>query len=379
MLLLGRLLGWVFGGNSPGPSVVLDRSQRLANQRAWGAAAQGKAKAVRASARNMRVTRVVRETADTLSLYLVPEDGQPVNFQAGQFLTFCFDMAEGEQRRAYSISSMPGSPELRVTVKRVKDGQVSSYIHEKLKEGDLVRTFGPSGSFCLPEQLERALFIAGGSGITPVRAMLETLLERQPEVPVTLLYASRNLSQVIFRRELEDLATRWPNLTVQHVLSRPGTRWQGIRGRMTAEQVGSVAEPLEGTRYFLCGPTGLASMAEEALLAAGVSRDQILTEHFLHSPRLDEELPRHPQTVHLQQAGQTLVAQPGQTLLEAALEAGVELPYSCQVGGCGHCRVKVLQGAVITREPNCLSDEERTQGYRLACQSYACSEVWLDA
>lgn len=120
-------------------------------------------------------------------------------------------------------------------------------------------------------------------------------------------------------------------------------------------------------------------MAESALLEAGVPRAHILTEHFLSGSRPSERLPEEPQSIYFERAARDVVAQPGQTLLEAALEAGVELPYSCQVGGCGHCRVKIVSGVVVTNEPNCLSPEEQAQGYRLACQSYACSETRVDA
>ncbi len=380
MSLLGKLLDWTFGTTSA-PTVVRDASQRLANQRAWeSVSGPAKRKTAPPAARLMKVAQRVKETNNTLSLYLEPEDGQPVSFRAGQFLTCCFDIDGREQRRAYSISSVPGREPLRITVKRIEDGRVSSFVHEHLKVGDSIRTFGPSGDFCLPEGMRRAVFIAGGSGITPIRAMLECLHQQQPEIPVTLLYASRSSTHIIFRRELDALAKGWPSLTIQHVLSRPSARWEGARGRLTPERVRSVVEEAAGdTYFFLCGPQGLSEMAESALLEAGVPRAHILTEHFLSGSRPSERLPEEPQSIYFERAAQEVVAQPRQTLLEAALEAGVELPYSCQVGGCGHCRVRIVSGVVVTNEPNCLSPEEQAQGYRLACQSYACSETRVDA
>jgi len=380
MTMLGSLLGWIYR-NEPALTrerLLRDERIRAANRQAW----------IRASgntvqpARSVRVERIERETADTVSLYLRTEDPAPVHYRAGQFLTCCFDAEGEERRRAYSLSALPDQGHLRITVKRLADGRVSPLIHERLRVGDRFRILGPSGDFVLTPDIHHAVFIAAGAGITPIRGLVEAMLRRDGEQPVTLIYASRNVSNIIFRDELETLAATHPNLTVHHVLSRPGRTWQGLRGRLDSEQLSALLEGLDaGSRahYFICGPDGFIELARTTLAQADVAPTRIHVERFLAAARAPRPHPTEPQTVHFLRSGKTVTVAPGQSLLEAGLAAGLPLSYSCQVGGCGHCRVKIAEGEVVSDEPNCLSPGEFRQGYRLACLSYPCDETRVDA
>lgn len=362
--LVGKALGLVFGNTSSAPV----SAARVSNQQAW-AQSPG---SVRAAVRQVRIERIVDETADTRSLWLSTEDGTSLAFQAGQFLTCCFQIDGQEVRRAYSLSTVPGSQTLRITVKRLDEGRVSGFIHQQLQVGDTFGIRGPSGDFVLPPELTSAVFLAGGSGITPIRSQIEALLSQRPGLSVQLIYASRNRQHIIFRDELEALAADHPELTIAHLLTRPDAK---RLSKLLADEGGTDA----GRYYFLCGPDGFMQLVQSTLQALAIAPTQIRSERFLAAASARQPHPTMAQTIRFLQAGKSVVAQPGQTLLEAGLAAGIPLAYSCQVGGCGHCRVKISEGEVVSDEPNCLSEDERNQGYRLACLSYACSAVAVEA
>lgn len=376
MSILGNLLDLVFKAERGRP-VVLDGAARQRNRQAWSRLESSRP----AQGRTLVVTRIEPEAADVVSLYLEPAEAEPLSFQAGQFLTCCFQIDGQLQRRAYSISSLPDAPWLRITVKRLPEGLVSSYVQRDLQVGDRFQALGPSGQFVLPERVDAALFVAGGSGITPIRPLIEDLLRRSPQTPVRLLYGCRGPEDIIFKRELEDLAECFPSLKIRWVLSQPGADWQGDSGRIDAamlREVWSELEPHEQRCAFVCGPEGLLAMTQETFAQWG-EQGRLRHERFLAAPRTPSRQSDRPQPIYFRASDRQVLAQPGQTLLEAALAAGLELPYSCQVGGCGHCRVRVRSGEVYSDEPNCLTEQEMAEGYRLACLSHACSPVEVDA
>lgn len=380
MGLLGNVLGWIYRDELRRHEnwVQQDRQLRAANSDAWTRASSRHAQ----PARPARIERIERETADTVSLYLQPEDKAPVHYRPGQFLTCGFDLDGSEQRRAYSLSALPDRGHLRITIKQLADGRVSPFIHERLSVGDRINILGPSGEFVLAPDVHEAVFIAAGAGITPIRGLIEAMLKRDGNERVTLIYASRSPRQVIFREELEALARDHPNFNLYLVLSRPGKGWQGLGGRLDQSRLaGLVAQTGTGEQchFYLCGPDDFMQMARESLASLSITPSRIHSERFLPAAREQRPHPTEPQQVRFLQSDRSITVQPGQSLLEAGLDAGLELDYSCQVGGCGHCRVKITQGEVVSDEPNCLSPEEFSQGYRLACLSYPCNATQVDA
>ncbi|WP_097459604.1 ferredoxin--NADP reductase [Mangrovitalea sediminis] len=378
--ILGSLLGWVYRDEVSRIHMRRDqeRLQRAANRRAWGQISRHHSSV----ARPVRVERIERETPDTLSLYLRAEDAAPVNYRAGQFLTCCFVVDGEERRRAYSLSAPAEHGLLRITVKRLPEGRVSAFIHESLKVGDRFRILGPSGDFVLTPDIHQAVFIAAGAGITPIRGLLEALLQREGDARVTLIYASRDEDSIIFRDELDALSRSHPALTLHYVLSQPGKGWEGLRGRLEETRLSALLNGLDDggrTHFFLCGPEGFLAMAEQSLRALSVAPDHWHEEHFRAAAESTAARPTEAQTVHFEKSGRTVEVAPGQSLLEAGLSAGLPLSFSCQVGGCGHCRVRIIDGDVVSDQPNSLSPEEYRQGYRLACLSYPCNETRVDA
>lgn len=331
-------------------------------------------------ARTLKVVDVVHETNDAISVYVTEANGSPVEFKPGQFLSVDVEVDGETHRRAYSLASacLPNVP-VHITVKRIADGRVSNHLNDQLKAGDTLSVLGPSGNFTVePNALhERHLvMIAGGSGITPIMCLLETVLHEEPESRVTLVYGNRGFDDIIFRERLAALVGEFGDrLVVDHVLDQPADDWQGGKGLLTPEVLESRLSALgieDGSkvRYFVCGPTPMMDAAHEVLRGRGVDDTRISEERFTRpEERHGEAGSGRTELVVISKGGSDHGVQvsPGQTVLEAALAAGLQMPFSCAMGGCGACRVKQRDGDIQMEEPNCLSRAERENGYVLTC------------
>jgi ring-1,2-phenylacetyl-CoA epoxidase subunit PaaE len=340
--------------------------------------------------RELEVAEVIRETASAVSLVLRDPHGQPLPaLRPGQFFTVLVELgapgSAGETlRRAYSISSDCRERErVSLTIKRVAGGRVSNHLNDEARPGMRLRVLGPSGEFGVAPDPERGrprklVLIAGGSGITPMMALIRTLLPSEADCTIALIYANRSPEQVIFADALRELeAAHPPRLILRELLEQPPADWPGARGRCDRPTLAALLDalPLAGdpeAEFMLCGPTPMMDGALELLGERGVEPGRIHKESFF-SPSLadSQRVPTRPQAVTFVLPGREvgLLVQPGQTLLEAGLAAGLALPYSCTMGGCGACKQTVERGAVIMREPNCLSADERAAGSVLACVS----------
>ena len=336
--------------------------------------------------RTVRVARVIRETADAVTLVLEDPAGAPLRFTPGQFFTLLVPAGEELLRRAYSASSDAGDEgRVAVTVKRVAGGAVSNHLNDHVREGDLLQVLGPSGSFGAPPAEGAAshrVLIAGGSGITPIMAIVRTALAAAAGTRLTLIYGNRGVGDIIFREALDALAREHADrFTVRHVLSAPPPAWTGGVGLLDERVVGSELDAcanLQDAEFLLCGPEPMMRAARVALQARGVPEGLIMEERF-NMPRL--RAPATPAagpgpqllTVLAAMGGSAaprdLYVAPDQTILEAGLSAGNAMRYSCAMGGCGSCKVRLTEGQVDMEEPSCLSAEERAAGYVLACVS----------
>ncbi len=330
------------------------------------------------SARHLRVSRVDRPTHDAITLHLSPADNAPFDFSPGQFITLLVGIDGTTHRRAYSICSDPADrTSFAITVKRAAGGLVSSYLHDHAAEGMMLRALGPSGSFVWSEQQHGDLvLLAAGSGITPIMSILRAALARST-ARIALLYGNRTEDGIIFRRELQELqATHGGRLTVLHVLSRPADSWTGATGHIDRARLGAWLDELPWAAagdvgYYLCGPEGMMAEAKSALASRGIDAARVLQERFA-SPRntqADSALPAEaqPMTVLVDGIEKTIDVRPGQTLLEAGLQAGLPFKFSCTMGGCGACKVRLRSGTVHMGEPNALTPSERDAGHALAC------------
>ena len=343
----------------------------------------------------LRVTAISRETPDAVAITLQPpphaEDA--FRFTPGQYLTFRRVVDGVEGRRSYSICAAPGEP-LRVGVKRVPGGAFSTWAVDELRPGDVVEAMPPDGRFGLspdPTAPPRTVLgVAAGSGITPVLSILAGVLAHEPNSRAVLLYGNRSAADIMFRGALEDLKDRHlARLSVVHVLSREKHELAALHGRLDADRIRALLPGLARSEdiaaAFLCGPSGLPEAATDALRALGVPDDRIHTEHFTPSSparAFPPPLAREGQGGGLTQAAPTATATitldgvtrdvpltSGETVLEAGLRAGLDLPWSCKGGMCCTCRARVTDGAVEMATNYSLQPWEIDGGYVLTCQS----------
>jgi ring-1,2-phenylacetyl-CoA epoxidase subunit PaaE len=339
---------------------------------------------------DLRVLDVVRETSDAVCLTLAPppEAEALFHFTPGQYLTLRHVVDGVEHRRSYSICSAPGDGALRVGVKRVEGGLVSAWIVDSLKPGDTVEAMPPEGRFGFapdPAAPPRTvLLVAAGSGITPILSIAAATLAAEPRSRVVLLYGNRAAADIMFRTALEDLKDRHlTRLSVVHVLSREKHELAALHGRLDADRlralIPGLVPPGVIDAAYLCGPAGLAAAATEALSALGLPPDRIHVEHF--SPSRDGAPPRrkaaHPASsppvataaITLDGVTRDVALFPDETVLEAGLRAGMDLPWSCRGGMCCTCRARVTEGAVEMATNYSLQPWEIEGGYVLTCQS----------
>jgi ferredoxin-NADP reductase len=327
--------------------------------------------------RKLRVREVRRETA--LALSLVFERPADLEFVAGQFLTLVFHIGGADVRRSYSISSSPHDrSKLVVTVKKIENGLVSSWIHEHVRAGTSLRVRGPSGNFVFePGQSRELLLIGGGSGITPLMSILRVALDETIDTRVALLFANSSDAEIIFAGELEQLASRvGDRLTITHVVEAPGVV-RSVRGRIDQRVLSeAIATIGANAQVHLCGPSAMMESVIADLNALGIDPSQVHVERFASVRSATTTQSTTPRRLDVM--GANALISPGQTVLEGASDAGISLDFSCTMGGCGACKVRLAAGEVVHDEPNCLTQQERDAGMILACVARPLSDIAIE-
>jgi ring-1,2-phenylacetyl-CoA epoxidase subunit PaaE len=338
------------------------------------------------------INAIRRETADAVSLGLaVPETlSETFRYRPGQHLVVRA-MLEGEEvRRTYSISSGPGDRELWITVKRVEGGLFSAYAHDSLVAGGSIEAMHPAGRFVAPDDGgdgRTYLAIAAGSGITPVMALIRHVLAREPSSNFTLVYGNRSVDGIIFRQALDDLKDRHlGRLAVLHILSRDTeAEVPLLSGRIDGAKLQQllplVAPPGQIDHVYLCGPGDLIKNARAALLDAGVARERIHFEYFRAGPdSVQRRVPPSKPAEAAPIAGAEVTAvvdgvrhvfrvPDSGRIVDAALSAGVRVPYSCRGGMCCTCRARLVAGEVAMVRNFSLEPWEMDAGFVLTCQA----------
>ena len=331
-----------------------------------------------------------RETPDAVSIaFAVPDALAPAYAYApGQYLTLRTTLDGEEVRRSYSISSGPDEGELRIGVKRVESGLFSTFATEALQAGHAVDVMTPTGRFGIGATVDGGIYagFAAGSGITPVLSILRGVLAREPEGRFFLFYGNRSAEDVMFRTTLDDLKDRFlGRLSVFHVLSREEQDLPVLNGRLDGAKAELLlthivpAASLDG--LFVCGPQGMSEAVEAAALRLGVQADRIHVERFVsqHDGKARRPAPR-PGTAPTARptARAALIVDgkrrdvpvaEGETILDAALRAGLDLPYACRGGMCSTCRAKISGGAVAMEVNYSLEPWEVSAGFVLTCQA----------
>jgi ring-1,2-phenylacetyl-CoA epoxidase subunit PaaE len=345
----------------------------------------------------LSVAQVRPETRDALVVTFAPpkDDADAFRYVAGQHLTLKAQIDGEEVRRSYSICSSTQEQSLRIAIKRLDDGLFSSWAADHLKPGSRIEVMEPSGHFHVPLEPQSSrhhVAFAAGSGITPVLSLIKTTLAAEPKSRFTLFYGNRASSSVIFKEELEDLKDRYlSRFNLVFILSREQQDVDLFNGRIDADKCDALLkqwiDPTDIDLAYICGPRSMMEQVSTRLTAAGVQKSQIKMELFAAAmpkgPR-----PARAAKVKGAEGCKVTVIQNGltrefrmdknkATVLDAALEQGIELPYSCKGGVCGTCRCKLIKGEVDMDANYSLEDYEVARGFVLACQSFPMTDALL--
>jgi ferredoxin-NADP reductase len=337
-----------------------------------------------------RVTHIQAETATANSYFLEPTEGQSVTYRVGQFLTLLVPRHNQLVRRSYSISSAPGEP-LRLTIKRVENGEISRYLTDNLSVGDTIASLYPAGRFTLDANKPGDLVLLGaGSGISPLISILKDVLRHQPNRQVTLLYSNTTESSIIFREELAQWQAMYPTrFRLIHLLSHPTANYIGRQGRLNNLLLESLLPELIGSshrdtvQFFICGPGAYMRMVQFTLTVNGIDADRIRKENFVvESAVVESALAKLPadaaiaRTISLRFGGRNIELHvPGRkSILQAALDAGISLPYSCRGGRCSTCLAHCRSGLVYMTINDVLTERDLHEGWVLTCTGYPISD-----
>ena len=349
----------------------------------------------------LKVIRRIQETSDAVSLVLeIPNEfKEKFKYEAGQFVTFFLKIGGEELNRSYSLSSAPEvDSQFQVTIKKVPGGKGSTYLCEKVKEGDLLNTTPPAGHFYKHSTQRRPtqfFLFAAGSGITPIISISKRVLATSDENQVHLLYCNRDETNIILKNELTILQEKYPTrLFVRHTLTQPSEKWQGLKGRITTNAISDFLQTQDGMmakEYYCCGPSGFMKMVKESLLSLKIAKESIHEESFATPIPANKDMPKNPSWTYIGPGTQDgepekivaiisdevveVEAKKGMTILESLMEAGASPPYSCMAGACMACLAKVEEGLLYQEDPGILVEENIEKHETLTCQAKPLSRV----
>ena len=311
----------------------------------------------------LSVNDLRREANDAISLtFAIPKElADDYAFAPGQYLTLRTVMDGEEVRRSYSICSGPDDGEMRIAVKRVDGGAFSSWAAEALKAGDTLDVMTPTGRFGVaftPDEARTHVGFAAGSGITPILSIIRGVLAREPHSRFFLFYGNRSADGIIFREVLEELKDRYmERLSVFHVISQEEQDIPILHGRLDAEKVKVLLRSLVPAdsvdHVFICGPLGMSEDIEATCRALGIAEERIHVERFVSEfggkarPKTvvaEGTPPKAIASLIIDGKRRDVPVAEGEAILDAALRAGMDLPFACKGGMCSTCRARLVEG-----------------------------------
>jgi ring-1,2-phenylacetyl-CoA epoxidase subunit PaaE len=346
----------------------------------------------------LTIADIRKETPDCVSIaFKVPDDLKTSYlFKHGQNLTLRTTINGEELRRSYSICSSPLDDELRVAIKEAPYGKFSTWANASLKKGDVIEVMPPTGTFFTElntTHKKRYIAFAAGSGITPVISIIKTTLATEPESSFTLIYCNRNRASIIFKEQLEALKNRYiSRFAVHHILSREKTDAEINYGRIDTDKLIQLSNKLidiqSADEIFVCGPEQMIFTVTGWLQQKGIDKKKVHFELFttpgqrtgtngvqVEKATTTSTGQKSQVTVKLDGIAFDLdLPYDGDTILDAALKQGADLPFSCKGGVCSTCKAKLLQGQVHMDTNYALEQDEVNAGFILTCQSHPRTE-----
>lgn len=333
------------------------------------------------------------EARDAVSLtFAIPNDlAQDYAFAPGQYLTLRTMMEGEEVRRSYSICSGPDDGELRIAVKKVDGGAFSGWVADELKAGDVIDVMTPTGRFGVahaPDEARIHVGFAAGSGITPILSIVRGVLAREPNSRFFLFYGNRSTDSIMFRSALEELKDRYmERFSVFHVISQEEQDIPILHGRLDGDKVRvllrSLVPAASVDHVFICGPTGMSEQIEATCRDIGIPEPRIHVERFVSEhggkPRPKKAIaagapPKAIASLIVDGKRRDVPVADGEAILDAALRAGMDMPFACKGGMCSTCRARLVEGEAPMELNYSLEPWELEAGFILTCQAHPTSK-----
>jgi ferredoxin-NADP reductase len=336
----------------------------------------------------LKVSAVIDETPSTKTFRMVPTTGYLPPFQAGQYVNLFVETRGVRSSRPYSIASPPNQRAYYdLTVKAVPDGFVSLHLLEDVKAGDSLTSTGPMGGF-FHNPLSHSndvVYLAGGSGITPMMSMIREVTDRGLERRMHLFYGSRTTDDIIYKEKLEQLATRYDNLTVDIVISEPEAGYRGLTGFIDGKLLKERLGDLSTKTFFVCGPEAMYTFCLKELDTLGLRKKQIRVEAYgppgdvTAEPGWPEGLSGDATFKVKVSDGRTLEVRAGEPLICSLERHHLVLRAGCRSGECSYCRAKLVSGTVFHAPGTGLRKSDLQFGYIHPCMAYPIEDLEISA
>ncbi|CAN7332202.1 glycine-betaine demethylase subunit GbcB [Pseudomonas sp. LjRoot71] len=345
----------------------------------------------------VRCVKAIQETWDVRTFCFMADQPMVFFFKPGQFVTLELEIDGQPIMRSYTISSSPSVPySFSLTIKRVPGGKVSNWLHDNLKEGDVLPVHGPVGLFnAIDFPADKVLFLSGGVGITPVMSMSRWFFDTNGNVDMVFVHSARTPKDIIYHRELRHMASRIDNFKLHLICEKYeiGETWAGYRGYLNQKMLELIAPDFMEREIFCCGPTPYMSAVKRLLEANGFDMQRYHEESFgATPPEARADALEHAEQaaeagavdaadlhqVAFTNTGKSIRVAPGETVHAAAAKLGLHIPKACGMGICGTCKVMKTAGEVSMEHNGGITDEDVAEGYILSCCSVPQGDVTIE-
>lgn len=345
----------------------------------------------------VRCVKAIQETWDVRTFCFMADQPMVFFFKPGQFVTLELEIDGQPIMRSYTISSSPSVPySFSITIKRVPGGKVSNWLHDNLKEGDVLPVHGPVGLFnAIDFPADKVLFLSGGVGITPVMSMSRWFFDTNGNVDMVFVHSARTPKDIIYHRELRHMASRIDNFKLHLICEKYeiGETWSGYRGYLNQKMLELIAPDFMQREVFCCGPTPYMSAVKRLLEANGFDMQRYHEESFgATPPEARADALEHAEQaaeadvvdaadlhqVAFTNTGKSIRVAPGETVHAAAAKLGLHIPKACGMGICGTCKVMKTAGDVTMEHNGGITDEDVAEGYILSCCSVPQGDVAIE-